>query len=113
MHDRRLGSAQVVGPTSVTLIEVLDRVLDKGLVVAGDIRISLASVELLSIQLRLLVCSIDKAEEIGMNWGREDRFFTTDAIERRLDRIERRLGEAPPRAAAASGAPRRAARARR
>lgn len=57
---------------STGLVEILDRVLDKGLVVAGDIKISLANVELLTIQIRLLVCSIDKAEQIGLNWWRYD-----------------------------------------
>jgi hypothetical protein len=57
---------------STGLVDVLDRVLDKGLVVAGDIRVSLAEVELLTIRIRLLVCSIDKAEQIGLNWWRED-----------------------------------------
>ena len=57
---------------SGTLVDVLDRVLDKGLVVAGDIRISLADVELLTIRIRLLVCSIDKAQEIGLDWWRGD-----------------------------------------
>jgi hypothetical protein len=54
------------------LVDVLDRVLDKGLVVAGDIRVSLAEVELLTIRIRLLVCSIDKAEQIGLDWWRQD-----------------------------------------
>ena len=53
---------------STGLVDVLDRVLDKGLVVAGDIKVSLAEVELLTIRIRLLVCSIDKAEQIGLNW---------------------------------------------
>src|SRR3954462_6685599 len=57
---------------STGLVDVLDRVLDKGLVVAGDIRVSLAEVELLTIRIRLLVCSIDKAEEIGLDWWRQD-----------------------------------------
>jgi hypothetical protein len=62
------------GPTPTTsIIDILDRVLDKGLVVAGDISISLANVELLTIRIRLLVCSIDKAEQIGLNWWRYDR----------------------------------------
>jgi hypothetical protein len=51
---------------------VLDRILDKGLVVAGDIKVNLANVELLTIQVRLLVCSIDKAEQIGLNWWKYD-----------------------------------------
>ena len=55
------------------LVDVLDRILDKGLVVAGDIKISLANVELLTLQIRLLVCSIDKAEQIGLNWWKYDR----------------------------------------
>src|SRR5437899_10319879 len=58
---------------TTTLADILDRVLDKGLVVAGDISISLANVELLTIRIRLLVCSIDKAEQIGLNWWRYDR----------------------------------------
>ena len=57
------------------LVDVLDRVLDKGLLVAGDIRVSLAEVELLTIRIRLVVCSIDKAQEIGLDWWRNDRYF--------------------------------------
>ena len=55
------------------LVDVLDRILDKGLVIAGDVKISLANVELLTLQIRLLVCSIDKAEKIGLNWWKYDR----------------------------------------
>ena len=83
------------------LVEILDRVLDKGLVIAGDIKINLANVELLTIQVRLLVCSIDKAEQIGLNWWRHDPRLTAvpsspllaGDIERRLERIERGLEE--------------------
>jgi hypothetical protein len=57
---------------STGLVDVLDRVLDKGLLIAGDIRVSLAEVELLTIRIRLLVCSIDKAEQIGLDWWRYD-----------------------------------------
>ena len=63
------------------LVDILDRILDKGLVVAGDVRISLANVELLTIQIRLLVCSIDKAEQIGLNWWRYDRGLVRDGHE--------------------------------
>src|SRR5690349_24637749 len=83
------------------LVDILDRVLDKGLVIAGDIKINLANVELLTIQVRLLVCSIDKAEAIGLNWWRYDPRLTAAAsssyalgaldLETRLERIERRL----------------------
>ncbi|HEX6925081.1 MAG TPA: gas vesicle protein [Longimicrobiaceae bacterium] len=62
-----------LSPTrSQGLVDVLDRILDKGLVIAGDIKINLANVELLTVQVRLLVCSIDKAEEIGLNWWKFD-----------------------------------------
>ena len=92
----------MITPTrSHGLVEILDRVLDKGLVIAGDIKVNLANVELLTIQVRLLVCSIDKAEQIGLDWWRTDpRLSTTAAaalgpgqLETRLDRIERRLAE--------------------
>ena len=55
------------------LVDVLDRVLDKGMVIAGDIRVSLAEVELLTIRIRLLICSLDKAQEIGLDWWKYDR----------------------------------------
>src|SRR5262252_3555647 len=63
-------------PRSTGLVEVLDRILDKGLVVAGDIRVSLAEVELLTIRIRLLVCSIDKAEQIGLDWWKYDHHLS-------------------------------------
>ncbi len=86
---------------STGLVEILDRVLDKGLVIAGDIKINLANVELLTIQIRLLVCSIDKAEQIGMNWWRYDPRLTSQTasavaandLNDRLDRIERQLAK--------------------
>ncbi|MBI2677190.1 MAG: gas vesicle protein [Candidatus Koribacter versatilis] len=61
---------------TTNLVDILDRVLDKGLVVAGDIRVSLANVELLTIRIRLLVCSVDKAEQIGLNWWKHDPNLT-------------------------------------
>src|SRR2546426_12820429 len=62
---------------TTNLVDILDRVLDKGLVIAGDIRVSLANVELLTIRIRLLVCSVDKAEQIGLNWWKHDPNLTT------------------------------------
>src|SRR5215510_12017459 len=72
------------------LVDVLDRILDKGLVVAGDIKISLANVELLTLQIRLLVCSIDKAEQIGLNWWRYDTNLTTRAERAEAENLELR-----------------------
>jgi cell division protein FtsB len=90
------------------LVDVLDRILDKGLVIAGDIKVSLANVELLTLQIRLLVCSIDKAEQIGLNWWRYDTNLTRAAtaeaenveLRERVASLEhqvRQLGGAPAR----------------
>jgi gas vesicle protein GvpA/GvpJ/GvpM family len=98
------------------LVDVLDRILDKGLVIAGDIKVSLANVELLTLQIRLLVCSIDKAEQIGLNWWRYDTNLTTRAAVAEAENVElrervaalereiRQLDEAPARAATRAGA---------
>ena len=72
------------------LVDVLDRILDKGLVIAGDIKVSLANVELLTLQIRLLVCSIDKAEQIGLNWWRYDTNLTTRAAVAEAENVELR-----------------------
>jgi len=72
--------ADLVSPSrTYGLVDILDRVLDKGLVVVGDIKINLANVELLTIQVRLLICSIDKAEQIGLNWWKTDPRLSTHA----------------------------------
>src|SRR5215813_5897728 len=93
---------ELVNPTRTHgLVDILDRVLDKGLVIAGDIKINLANVELLTIQVRLIVCSIDKAEQIGLNWWRTDPRLTSaesglvsaGLVDDRLARIEQRLEE--------------------
>ncbi|HJT01019.1 MAG TPA: gas vesicle protein [Terriglobales bacterium] len=85
---------------TTNLIDILDRVLDKGLVIAGDIRVSLANVELLTIRIRLLVCSVDKAEQIGLNWWKYDPHLTEPATARALPRVPRAAPGAanPPRA---------------
>ncbi len=86
-----------------SLAEILERVLDKGIVIAGDITISLAEVQLLTIKVRLLIASVDKAQEIGINWWQSDSSLSSRAHEleeenrllrERLDRLEERL--APP-----------------
>ena len=92
------------------LVDILDRVLDKGLVVAGDIKVSLAEVELLTIRIRLMICSIDKAEVIGLDWWKYDRHLSPGReqvmqenleLREQLRLLERRL------AAATRGAGRR------
>jgi hypothetical protein len=73
------------------LVDVLDRILDKGLVIAGDVKVNLANVELLTIQVRLLVCSIDKAEQIGLNWWKFDSALSGSAERARLDQENQEL----------------------
>lgn len=75
---------------STGLVDVLDRVLDKGLVIAGDIKVSLAEVELLTIRIRLLICSLDKAQEIGLDWWRYDRDLSPGS-QRRVAAEQREL----------------------
>ena len=88
------------------LVDILDRILDKGLVVAGDVRISLANVELLTVRIRLLVCSIDKAEQIGLNWWRYDRSLVAqEETERTIARLEQRIAELERQLAAATTSP--------
>lgn len=74
-------------------MDILDRVLDKGLVVAGDIKVNLANVELLTIQIRLLICSIDKAEQIGLNWWKYDPALSGGVESTRLESENRELRE--------------------
>jgi hypothetical protein len=103
------------GSRSTGLVDILDRVLDKGLVVAGDIKVSLAEVELLTIRIRLMICSIDKAEEIGLDWWKYDRHLSPGReqvmqenleLREQLRLLERRitaLTRAPGRRGRASG----------
>ena len=87
---------------ATNLVDILDRILDKGLVVAGDVRISLANVELLTIRIRLLVCSIDKAEQIGLNWWRYDRnLVAQDETEMTIANLEQRIADLELQLAAA------------
>lgn len=62
-----------------SLADVLERVLDKGVVIAGDVVVSLVGIELLSIKLRLLITTVDKAKEIGINWWESDPHLSTEA----------------------------------
>ncbi len=87
---------------ATNLADILERVLDKGIVIAGDITISLVDVELLNIKVRLLIASVDKAMEMGINWWESDPYLTTRArqledenklLKERLDRIEAKVQE--------------------
>src|SRR5919202_1597967 len=94
---------EVGRPRTSGLVEVLDRVLDKGLFIGGDVKISLAEVELLTIRIRLIVCSLDKARDIGLDWWTYDRHLAPgkvaaadrEALEARLLAIEELLATMP------------------
>jgi hypothetical protein len=87
------------GPSS--LADILERVLDKGIVIAGDIQINLLEIELLTIKLRLLIASVDRAREMGINWWESDASLSSEAKEleqenqnlrERLERLEQKVG---------------------
>ncbi|MBI3077058.1 MAG: gas vesicle protein [Deltaproteobacteria bacterium] len=91
------------GVQATSLADILERVLDKGIVIAGDIKISVADIELLSIRIRLLVASVEKASEMGIDWWRGDPSLSSkakaletenQALRDRLEHLEARM-EAP------------------
>ncbi|MCF8036110.1 MAG: gas vesicle protein [Desulfobacteraceae bacterium] len=88
---------------STNLADLLERVLDKGVVIAGDIKISLVDIELLTIQIRLVICSVDKAKEMGMDWwvnnplyskhSEQDRLTESlHSMEERMAKLESKFG---------------------
>jgi hypothetical protein len=84
------------------LADILERVLDKGIVIAGDIQINLLDIELLTIKLRLLIASVDKAKEMGIDWWESDSSLQkldsgdeSKQLRERIEQLERRLEEAP------------------
>lgn len=97
---------------TINLADILERVLDKGIVIAGDITISLVEIDLLNIKLRLLIASVDKAKELGINWWEADPKLSVhaeglerenQALRRRLDQLETKLRVKPPRRKAKHG----------
>ena len=82
---------------ATNLADILERVLDKGIVIAGDIKIQIADIDLLTIKIRLLIASVDKAMEMGINWWQQDPYLSskareiekeTETLKQRLDRLE-------------------------
>jgi hypothetical protein len=69
--------ARTGGTPPANLADILERVLDKGIIIAGDIRVNLLDIELLTIKIRLLIVSVDKAQEMGIDWWRNDPMLTT------------------------------------
>ncbi|MCA0991289.1 MULTISPECIES: gas vesicle protein [Guptibacillus] len=73
---------------SNTIVDVLEKVLDKGVVIAGDITVGIADVELLTIKIRLIVASVDKAKEIGMDWWENDPYLSSKAADNKTAALE-------------------------
>lgn len=84
---------------ATNLADILERVLDKGIVIAGDIQIRIADIELITIKIRLLVASVDKAMEMGINWWQHDSYLSdgkkaktieneTKELKKRIKRLE-------------------------
>jgi hypothetical protein len=107
---RQQGETGVPGPSATNLADILERVLDKGIVIAGDIKIDLLDIELLTIRLRLFVASVDTAKKAGIDWWETDPALSSRAarsalqdenqeLRRRLETLEAGLEEAPSRAA--------------
>jgi hypothetical protein len=107
---RQQGETAVPGPSATNLADILERVLDKGIVIAGDIKIDLLDIELLTIRLRLFVASVDTAKKAGIDWWETDPALSSRAarsalqdenqeLRRRLETLEAGLEEAPSRAA--------------
>ncbi|HSE10073.1 MAG TPA: gas vesicle protein [Nocardioidaceae bacterium] len=80
-------------PQQANLADILERVLDKGIVVAGDIKVNLLDIELLTIKIRLLVASVDRAKEMGIDWWENDPMLSSRAREEELEEENRRLRE--------------------
>src|SRR3954462_7569776 len=104
MEPRRMEVQRPGGPAN--LADILERVLDKGIVIAGDIQINLLDIELLTIKLRLLVASVERAQEMGINWWESDPTLSSRAHEleeenedlrARLERLEQMAGLPAPR----------------
>jgi len=87
---------------ATNLADILERVLDKGIVIAGDIKIQLADIDLLNIKIRLLIASVDKAMQMGINWWQQDSYLSTKAreteiekenvaLKKRLERLEAKI----------------------
>jgi hypothetical protein len=96
LPERRASfSPQHGGPAPAQLPDVLERVLDKGIVVAGDIQINLLDIELLTVKLRLLIASAERAREMGIDWWEGDPFLSRSArreeLEQRVERLEAEL----------------------
>ena len=98
-----MANTKLIHATEATnLADILERVLDKGIVIAGDIKIQLADIDLLNIKIRLLIASVDKAMEMGINWWQQDSYLSSKAkdtviekenktLRKRIERLEAKV----------------------
>jgi len=96
------GTKMIHATEATNLADILERVLDKGIVIAGDIKIQLADIDLLNIKIRLLIASVDKAMEMGINWWQQDSYLSSKAkdtviekenktLRKRIERLEAKV----------------------
>ena len=97
--------ARVAGPQPASTADLLERVLDKGIVIAGDITLSVLAIELLTVRIRLLIASVDKAQQIGIDWWKSDPALSSGArtFKRERDRLKERAGRLEARPGLESG----------
>ena len=87
-------TTQIVhGVQTTSLADILERVLDKGIVIAGDIKICIGDVELLDIKIRLIVASVDKAMQMGINWWQTDSYLSSEARQTQIEKENKILKE--------------------
>ncbi|HKZ57499.1 MAG TPA: gas vesicle protein GvpJ [Thermodesulfovibrionales bacterium] len=87
-------TTQIVhGVQTTSLADILERVLDKGIVIAGDIKICIGDVELLDIKIRLIVASVDKAMQMGINWWQTDSYLSSEARQTQIEKENKTLKE--------------------
>src|SRR2546429_8614566 len=91
-----LSPGPISGPQPANLGDILERVLDKGIVIAGDIKVNLLDIELLTIKIRLLIASVDRAKEMGINWWESDPTLTQGAQELQNENEQLRSRLDPP-----------------
>jgi hypothetical protein len=103
LQQRGFADSGLARPRSDSLADLLERVLDKGVVVAGDIVVNVLDIELLTLKVRLLICSADTAQQMGIDWWRSDPFLTgrrdtdgageTRRLRERIDALEAQLAD--------------------
>jgi uncharacterized protein YlxW (UPF0749 family) len=113
-YSAPVGQSRSPAPQPANLADILERVLDKGIIIAGDIRVNLLDIELLTIKIRLLIASVDKAQEMGIDWWRNDPMLTSseENLTEENRRLQARIEELEAGSSSSSGSSRASSRSR-